>query len=275
MDAITLVKVKALPETLTPSRLYLVKADNDATFGFYMTDKLGVVVVSAQAYDQQAANTFISSLRNTPGGLAGVDSNRVLSALVKINGQDTAIQGPGGEPVWVDMVSPFETTTSGKANYPSFGTVYGNFQGLIFEKGLMNQVWADYHMNHDIALGTKVYPHVHWMPLTASAGEVRWGFEYAIAKSHGRQAFGATTTVYVNQSFPANSQHTHMVAEVSDLDAILSASIEPDTFIKMRVFRDATHALDTYNGNVHAWCCDLHYQTNRIGTKNKAPNFFL
>ena len=69
---------------------------------------------------------------------------------------------------------------------------------------------------------------------------------------------------------------THkVVAEVSDLDAILSASIEPDTFIKMRVFRDATHALDTYNGNVHAWCCDLHYQTNRIGTKNKAPNFFL
>ena len=44
---------------------------------------------------------------------------------------------------------------------------------------------------------------------------------------------------------------------------------------KMRVFRDATHALDTYNGNVHAWCCDLHYQTNRIGTKKKAPNFFL
>lgn len=274
MDAITLIKVKALPQVLVPSRLYLVKGDNDSAFNFYMTDKVGSVVFSAQAYDQQAANAFISALRNAPGGLAGLDSNRVLSSAIKLNGQDTVIQGPTGDPIWVDMVSQFETITSGKANYPSFGTIYGNFQGLIFEKNLMNQVWADYHINHDIALNTKLYPHVHWMPLTSSAGTVRWGFEYAIAKGHGQQAFGATTTVYVTQSFPANSQYLHMVAEVSDADAILSSRVEPDSFIKMRIFRDATHVLDTYSASVHAWCCDLHYQATRIGTKNKAPNFF-
>lgn len=51
MDTITLVKVKTLPQVLVPSRLYLVKPDNAETFGFYMTDKAGAVVFSAQIYD--------------------------------------------------------------------------------------------------------------------------------------------------------------------------------------------------------------------------------
>lgn len=183
--------------------------------------------------------------------------------------------GPSLDYVWTDLEATFVTTPTGKANNPSLGVIYGNFQGLIFSKDTMNQVWVDYHIDHDIALNTKLYPHVHWMPLSNAAGTVRWGFEYAIAKGHGQQAFSGSTTVYVNQSFPSNSQYKHMVAEVSEIDAILSAKIEPDSFIKMRVFRDATHAIDTYNSNVHAWCCDLHYQVARIGTKNKSPNFYL
>jgi hypothetical protein len=64
-----------------------------------------------------------------------------------------------------------------------------------------------------------------------------------------------------------------MVSEVSEQFAILSQEIEPDSVVKMRVFRDA--AVDSYNGTVHAWQGDLHYQMGRLGTVNKAPNFYL
>lgn len=64
-----------------------------------------------------------------------------------------------------------------------------------------------------------------------------------------------------------------MITEVPDIDAIYSNQIEPDSVIKMRIFRDATNPVDTHNFAIHAWQAKLHYQVERIGTKNKKPPF--
>jgi uncharacterized protein YqiB (DUF1249 family) len=98
--------------------------------------------------------------------------------------------------------------------------------------------------------------------------------EYTLAKGHQQQKFPATVTVYIQTVVPANSLLTHMVSEVSDADALLSSSIEPDTVVKVRIFRDASHVNDTYPDAIHAWQSDLHYQSARIGTRHKSPNFF-
>lgn len=273
MPTITLRRVNALPIPPEPSTLYFVKGTG-TSMAIYMTSRDGQVTYSAQAVDQQAVDAYLEALRDVPNGLAGLDDHRLLSPQIGINGQDVLVCGPALEPLWADNVAPFVTTPTGKANNPDLEVVYGNFQGLTFSKDTMNQVWVDFHIDHDIALGKKLYPHIHWMPYTTHTGTVRWGIEYCIAKGHGQQVFTSSTTVYVMQSIGAGSQYRHMVAEVSDADAILSNNIEPDSFIKMRIFRDPTHPLDTFNAKVHAWCCDLHYQIARFGTINKKPNFF-
>ena len=148
--------------------------------------------------------------------------------------------------------------------------------GYSWSATVLQQEQVDFHVGHDIKLGSVLYPHVHFRPLTNAAGVVRWGFEYSVSKGHGQTAgFPATTTVYVNFNVPANSLGTHFVAEVATADAIPSTNIEPDSVIHMRVFRDAANAADTYTGAVWCWQADLHYQVQQAATKNKAPNFYV
>lgn len=136
------------------------------------------------------------------------------------------------------------------------------------------QVFVVFHINHDYKRNTKLYPHVH--SFISDAGDigntVRWGFEYTVAKGHGQEAFPATTTVTVDQTYTAVLQHE--VTEVIEANAIDGANIEPDTVIWMRMYRNSSDAADTAGSNVFALFVDLHYQIERTGTINKAPNFY-
>jgi len=189
-----------------------------------------------------------------------------------IDGQNTVIKS-NDKYLWRDEKAYFVLKTTTGGNNPVLEEYLPGFEGLVFDGSIMNQVWVDFHMNHNLALNTKIYPHVHWMPLVAGSGTVRWGFQYVIAKGHGQSAFPTvSTTVYVDHVITPSDVNKHLVTEFPDDKAILSSEIEPDTVIKIRIFRDA--AVDTYNGKVHAWQSDIHYQIERIGTINKAPNFY-
>lgn len=176
--------------------------------------------------------------------------------------------------VWKDEKSNFVIKATSGSNNPSFGEYIPGFQGILFSGTSLNQIWVDFHIDHDIALNTQIFPHVHWMPLNDTTGTVRWGFEYIIAKGHGQSAFPSSSTIItVDHTVPLNSKFKHMITEVPQNLGILSSEIEPDTVIKMRIFRDGVN--DTHNFNVHAWQADLHYQVARIGTKRRMPNFFV
>ena len=199
-------------------------------------------------------------------------TTRQSSPVVAIDAQNTLLQ-TNGRYVWRDEKASFVVKAVGGKNNPTWGTLFSGFEGLIFPTAVMTQVWVDFHIDHDIALDTKVYPHVHWMPLTQESGTVRWCFQYVIAKGHGQSAFPTVSqTITVDHSFNAGSMHMHMVTEVPEIAAIFSSEIEPDSVIKMRIYRNG--GFDTYRGGVHAWQADLHYQVARVGTVNRSPNFF-
>lgn len=204
-----------------------------------------------------------------------VNQQQTIYVNAAIDGQNASLMTANGGYVWKDEKSSFVVKSTSGTNNPSWSEFTSGFGGLVFSSSNMNQVWVDFHIDHDIAMNTKIYPHIHWMPLTNSSGKVRWGMQYMIAKGHGQGSFNTTpTTIYIDHVVASGSQYKHMVSEVSDASAILSAEIEPDTVIKMRVFRDGGASTDTYSGSVHAWQADLHYQVARIGTVNRVPNFF-
>lgn len=175
---------------------------------------------------------------------------------------------------WNDNVQMFTVKTAGTSD-PQITQLFGNMYGYTWSPSSRNEVWVDFHILHDYAVGTPVFPHIHWMPTTNNAGTVRWGIEYTVAQGHGVDTFStATATIYIHQTISSNNRYRHMIAEVDNADAIPATDLNIDGFIKMRVFRDATHNLDTYPDSVHAWCVDLHYQTAQLSTKNKAPGFF-
>lgn len=178
---------------------------------------------------------------------------------------------------WNDIISEVTIKGSG-AQDPSWANFRDGLYGYAFSASAIDEVQHRFHVLHDYAIGTKLYPHIHWSPNTTTAtGTVRWGIEYTVAKGHQQvtgSTYGATTTVYVEQAITANSQYVHFVSELSDGDAIPSTNVEPDTMILIRMFRDATHVNDTFADAVFAWQTDIHYQSARFNTLNKAPDFY-
>jgi hypothetical protein len=173
---------------------------------------------------------------------------------------------------WRDNVR--EMVTRGSQSDPQFTEFRDQLHLLAFPPGVMTEVFGNFHIDHDYALGTALYPHIHWATNDASTGVVRWGVEWTLAKGHQQMAFGPTTTVYIEQA-ATGTPYTHHIAEVSPANAIPGTNVEPDTMILVRVFRDGAHINDTFADQVFGIALDLHYQADRATTPNKAPNFYV
>jgi hypothetical protein len=204
-----------------------------------------------------------------------------LDSTGEEHGHIITADGTGGTAwrslVWKDLLGQITVRGAG-ANDPAFELITGstNMWAYSFSAGTMMQFWTAFHIGHDYAPGTVVYPHVHWFNAAAvpNTGNVRWGFEYAVAKGHSQQAFPltATTTVYKLQASSA-TRYMHAIGEVAIGDAIPATNLEPDSVIYLRIFRDAADVGDTCTDKVYALMADIHYQADTIGTKNKAPDF--
>ena len=197
----------------------------------------------------------------------------VRNARESING---LLRGGPFPYLWRDNIMDLTTARRGDGSkQPAFGAFRNTVGSLRFDADTEQEAFIAFHVDHDYALGTKLYPHMHWSADTASTNTVRWGFEFTLAKGHGQGVFPTSTTIHIEQAF-AGVAFTHMIAEVSDADAIdgEALGIEPDVVIMMRVFRDATHVNDDLATHAFGLFVDLHYQAERRGTVNKAPDFF-
>lgn len=186
------------------------------------------------------------------------NSNKLTSS---INPQDLG---------WKDNIIPFGIAGKG-SSAPSEVNDSNGWRRLSFGEG--DEVFVDFHVNHDYARGTDAYPHIHWMPTTTmSVGQtVIWELEYVIARGHQQGDSLLTTPITMTLTHTADGTEVageHMVTECSDIDAF--DLIEPDTVISMKV----TRGNGTYNSAVYGIMADLHYQADRDSTLNKAPDFY-
>ena len=188
----------------------------------------------------------------------------------------TQLDGTRGV-VWRDLIGNITLKGTPGANSPTWKEITGmtGMYGYAFSASTMNEVWINYHIDHDYYRTSDIFLHTHWLnaAATPNTGVVRWGFQYTVAKGHQQQAFPATTTIYVNQTCNA-TRYMHHIAEVSSGDAVDGTNIEPDTLILCRIFRDAANAADTCTDEVFLLLSDCHYQADRSGTLGKAPDFY-
>ena len=234
--------------------------------------------VPIQAPNGTLTDVSYSFAGMTNGGL-GRDSAE-NSLYIACEGQQNITFLPDGMmeflEAWDDLTSEVTIKGSG-AQDPSWSIFRDGIEGYAFSSSSIDQVQHVFHVKHDYKMGTVMYPHVHMSPNTTSTGVVRIGFEYTLAKGHNQatgSVYGATTTIYKEYDITVNSQYKHIVSEVAIGDAIPATLLEPDTVIKMRMFRDATHANDTFPDPIFIDQTDLHYQKDRFGTLNKSPSFY-
>lgn len=180
------------------------------------------------------------------------------------------------ELVWKDLKSSLSLSRDTGPTAPDWLQVGSSgIYHYHFDAAINETLQTDFHFDHDYALGTDTFPHIHWLPTTAAAGTVRWLLEIWYSKGHGQEAFGlagaADATVVIEQA-AQGSAYDHMIAE--GIASAITSRIEPDGGIMMKITRDAAHANDTYPDDAIAFQADIHYQADRVGTINKAPNFY-
>lgn len=129
-----------------------------------------------------------------------------------------------------------------------------------------------FHVNHDIVPVTcQAYLHVHWSTNGTNVQPVKWEMQVSRALGHDQANFGAPVSIYV-QAAAAGTAWRHMITEVTDLADVLTLT-EPDELVLVTLRRVTNGATDNTD-KVFGLTVDLHYQTDRRATPNRAPNFY-
>lgn len=279
--ALTAADIPSLPGSKITSALTVDTSGNADTATKLATPR----TINGVNFDG-SANITINAVDSTsrvpwssvgaPNGVASLDANsKMMQVPLYVDGQDTILTS-NGQPIWAELVKEFMIkATNGTSNNPTFGATVGNMQGLIFSASTLQQVWVDFTIPHDYEVGTEVFPKLNWMPLTTATGTVVWGMEYVIAKRDGSFTAASATTITIAHSISTNSQFKNMASEPQNAgQGIPGTLLEPGAVIKMRIYRDAANALDTYGDTTHAWQMSLHYQVGQLGTRGRLSNYF-
>ena len=183
---------------------------------------------------------------------------------------DGTLEFIGNGTVWDDYVIPLSTAKAKGTDPPAFEKFLDNGASSIgvwaytFANNKGDEVSFTIQMPHSWA-GTAIHPHVHWSPGDNTSGDVVWGIEYTWIEYNPTtpNTFPATIIETTTETV-TGSDHKHLITGFS---FITPSSVQDgiSSIIVMRLFRDGTNSLDTYNDAAFGLSFDIH---SLMGTKN-------
>ena len=172
------------------------------------------------------------------------------------------------EPMWKSLY-PSSGLSFSDDNAPTRSVLIGNIKVKTFPVSQLAEFHMSFAIPSDVSREANLIPFVHWATSTADAGNVRWGLEYSVAQRD--QEFGASVDVGVIA--PASGVIKDLNhAEVFEADQI--APQLPESVIAMRIYRDSSHAQDTYPGDAYLLGIGMNYLSDRAGTPRRDPDFY-
>ncbi len=156
------------------------------------------------------------------------------------------------------------------ASAPSLKTFRGTLKALAFAGtgGTTVEAFFVIHILHDIKQGTDMTFHAHWGHIIAvPSGNVKWQVDYSLARAYNKDVFPAVTSLSTVQE--AGAQYDHHLTEDDDMTISAQDSIEPDSIVLGRVYRDPTDGEDTFEDDAFLLHIDLHYQGGSMGTTER------
>lgn len=178
-----------------------------------------------------------------------------------------------GTATWFDDLRVEPTVHSSVSKAPVYTAMLGGIYAYLFDNAAVSsekEVNFKLQTPHGWLPGSPIHLHLHWVAATTgSAGQkVRWGLESTKANING--VFGATSTTYaidpVNPPSTTPTAMTHYLTEFSDID-MTGGTLS--NMILARVFRNSSHADDTYTGNVYLIAIDAHVEMYQLGSNDE------
>jgi len=172
---------------------------------------------------------------------------------------------------WNDNIQQFSNARGNGTTEPQWRDVGNGHFAYNFTTG--EELFINFHVLHDYKRNTDAYPHLHFIvDQTMNAGEqITWRFGYVISKGHQQSQSLTVPETSFDMTYTATGTEIageHIILECSDLQAF--DLIEPDTIVTSRV----ELVSENVSGLIYGIMCDLHYETDRHSTLNKAPDFY-
>jgi hypothetical protein len=188
-----------------------------------------------------------------------------------INSNFTALEAADIQLGWKDNIQTFTASKGKGTSEPTWRDSGNGLYDYNFVAG--DELFVKHHVDHDYALTTDAYPHVHFYTDTQlTVGQtVTWEYGYVIAKGHAQGDSLLAAQTIIQFTYTATGSEVvgdHIVTECSDLQAF--DLLEPDAVISARVKLVSTTAA----GRVYGVMSDIHYQSDVVNTVNKAPDFY-
>ena len=204
-----------------------------------------------------------------------------MLVLPKTSGQGIQVEGAAPTFGWCDIIGMATFNTAG-ANSPAIAAFRGgNCRALQFIAN--DRMDFVFHLPHDYAPGTDMHAHVHWLHNgTAITGNAAFRMDYTYAKGHNQAIFPAEktqTVTYATTNIATTPQYQHRIDEIVISSAggsatlLDSAQFEPDGLVMLALSLTTLPTITA--GGLFNLTADLHYQSTGIGTKAKAPNFYV
>jgi len=215
----------------------------------------------------------INATIDSSGNLSVMNSNLILPKTI-----NTGIMVDTTTPTWGwrDIVGDIIIRGTTGGSPPVYSAWYGGIDQYKFSVG--NEADIVFHVPNDYVPGSDMYIHCHWTLAVGSITEtVTWSATVTTAKGFNQASFPAPITVGVSQ-VSSTTAYRHMIAATqlssnggSSGTLLNSANIEIESLIIVKI------ALSANTGSTGPFlhCVDIQYQSTNIGTKSKAPNFYV
>jgi len=142
----------------------------------------------------------------------------------------------------------------------------------------------EFHIPHDYVAGTDIYFHIHWSHTgTTTSGNAVFDFYHTYAKGHNQATFPAEkniTYTYNTVDITTTPRYQHRIDEAIISGSAATATlmdrglIAPDGLLLITLKLTTLPTLGG-GGKLFIHTCDIHYQSTNIGTKQKAPDFYV
>lgn len=133
----------------------------------------------------------------------------------------------------------------------------------VFPPGVDRELHFTLQMPHRYIEGSALDPHIHWSPMDATGGNVRWGLEYTISSINS--TFGITSTQVVTAA-AGTTALKHLVTDFGDISG---SGLTISFMLTGRIFRNGTDGADTYGGDCALHEFDLHTQVDDLGSRQE------
>jgi hypothetical protein len=125
----------------------------------------------------------------------------------------------------------------------------------------VEQLGGSKELAHEMLFGEDIIPHVHWAPVSAAAGNVKWQLRYMLVNRAGIYEGGVTLTAI--EAAPGVAWQGIR----TNFPAISTAGILAGSRIMFTLFRDPADAADTYADLAIAPNFGVHVPVDMLGTR--------